>query len=263
MAILIDSHAHLDQIENLDEELKAAKDAGVIGIVAVGVDSASSKKNFEIVGKYAPPEFPRIFLGMGMHPGELKPDELPGLLAFMEENAPHLTVVGEIGLDFWYPWVRKDDAVKAAQSEVFRQMLAFAVKQRLPVSVHSRGKWQECFDEVKAAGVQRAVFHWFSGPKKVLDQIVSSGYFVSLTPSLAYSPESQQTAVNAPVEQTLLETDCPVFFKDKMSDGGFRSGPKDVIRTLQHYCRIKMMEERKAAEIILSNTRRFFDLPVA
>jgi Tat protein secretion system quality control protein TatD with DNase activity len=33
---IIDTHAHLDEIENLESVIKQAKDAGVVAIIAVG-----------------------------------------------------------------------------------------------------------------------------------------------------------------------------------------------------------------------------------
>jgi hypothetical protein len=41
MLRLIDTHAHLDEIEDLGEQVSAAIDAGLVAIIAVGSDLAS------------------------------------------------------------------------------------------------------------------------------------------------------------------------------------------------------------------------------
>ncbi|MEK6737836.1 MAG: TatD family hydrolase, partial [Planctomycetota bacterium] len=55
----------------------------------------------------------------------------------------------------------------------------------LPVIIHSRGAWRDCLKMTKDAGVSRAVFHWYSGPLDVLEEIIDAGYYVGTTPSLA------------------------------------------------------------------------------
>lgn len=45
---LVDVHAHLDGVEDLAQSLQEAKAAGVIGVVAVGMDIESNKKILKI-----------------------------------------------------------------------------------------------------------------------------------------------------------------------------------------------------------------------
>ncbi len=254
---LIDVHAHLDQIENVDEVLARDSAEGVEAVVAVGVDLASSQKNLEIRRRV---QRPKIYLGFGIHPGEIKSAEVGATLAFMEENIREAVAIGEIGLDFWYRWVRKNDEKKAEQREVFRRQLEMARKHDLPVLIHSRGAWAECLQELNEHGPRRAVFHWYSGPLDVLKGILDKGFFISATPSLAYSPQAQDAVKYAPVERTLIETDCPVFFKADPNDPGFRATPRDVGRTLTAYARIKDMDPEKALVLLNQNARTLLGL---
>ena len=41
---LVDGHAHLEELDDLPESLQEAKEAGVCGILAVGMDIESNKK---------------------------------------------------------------------------------------------------------------------------------------------------------------------------------------------------------------------------
>ena len=46
---LIDTHAHLDEIEDLDKAIEEAKQAGLVAIIAVGQDYESNLKILDIV----------------------------------------------------------------------------------------------------------------------------------------------------------------------------------------------------------------------
>jgi TatD DNase family protein len=248
---IIDTHAHLDQVENLSQALEEARVANVEAVLAVGVDLAANKKNLEI--QTLNPS-PKIFVGLGLHPGNIESERIEETIQFIRENIQRAVVVGEIGLDFWYNWVRKSEEKKSEQRDVFRRQLELAKEFDKPAIVHSRGAWQECLEMVKGSGIRKAVFHWYSGPVDVLKEILSCGYFVSATPSLAFSPQAREAILFAPIEQTLIETDSPVFFK--YPDGSaFHATPKDVWKTLEVYAKLKNIQEKEALEVLNKNAR--------
>ncbi len=251
----IDTHAHLDHLENLEEALSDARESGVAGIVAVGVDLAANKKNLEIKRNTTSPQ---IYVALGIHPGNINPAEIEECFRFIRGHIQEATAIGETGLDYWYQWVKKDEAKKEEQRDVFRRQLSLAREFDLPVVIHSRGAWRDCLEMTKDAGVSRAVFHWYSGPLDVLEEIIDVGYYVGTTPSLATSPPSREAIGHAPIERILIETDCPVFFQD--DQGGFKSQPKDVFRTLKAYAQLKNIDEQKALAIFNQNARNFFNI---
>ncbi len=255
--MIYDTHAHLDHLPNLDFALEEAYKAGVEGIVAVSMDFPSCQKNFEIKRKTSRP---KIYLAMGMHPSEADLEEIPLCTQFIEENAHELTAIGEIGLDFWYKWVKKDLQKKEEQIKVFRHFLVLAKKLNLPVIAHSRGAWKECLDMVKEAGLAKALFHWYSGPVDILEQMMAAGFYVSTSPSLAYSPQSREAIAHAPIERLLIETDCPVHYREENSEETFQAAPKDVFRTLKAYCQLKGISEQEALSIFNHNAKEFFNL---
>ncbi len=262
MINLIDTHAHLDHVENLDIALEEAYKHGVYAVLTVSTDLAAMKRNLAIKQKYnrchcepqrgeaifnngdcrvgpldGPPrndDSIKIYLGLGIHPGEIKAAELEESYQFIRDHIQHADVIGEIGLDFFYKWVRKDDEKKREQREVFRRQLAIAKEFAKPVVVHSRGTWKECLATVKEFGIKQANFHWYSGPLDVLEEIIKSGYYISAGPALAFSPQSREAIAQAPIEQTLIETDSPVFFNyPEEMGGGFKATPKDVFKAPQ------------------------------
>ncbi len=255
---IIDTHAHLDQVENLEEALIQASKVGVEGIVAVSMDFQSCQNNLAIKKKV---KDPKIFLAMGIHPEKAQEDELEKTIQLAREHAKELTAIGEVGLDFWYKDVKKDPQKKERQRTVLASFLQLAKELDLPAIIHSRGAWRDCLELAKTVKIKKANFHWYSGPLDVLDEILAEGYYISASPSLAYSPQSREAIAHAPMEQTLIETDSPVYYKNReMDEDGFQAGPKDVLKTLDAYCQLKKLGREEACGCLTHNAQKFFNL---
>lgn len=254
---MFDTHAHLDHFENLEPALRNAAASGVAGILAVSMDLASMRRNLQIAGQFTAP---RIYVGLGIHPANVKAEELEESLQFMREQMPRAAVIGEIGLDFWYKWVRKDKALHELQRLTFRRQLELAKEFDRPVVIHARGTWRECLTTVQEIGINRAVFHWYSGPLDVLKDILAAGYFISASPALSSSPPCREAVAETPIERVLIETDCPVFYRYPGEENGFTAEPKDVWYTLKVYAQLKAMDEPAALAVFDQNARRFIGI---
>ncbi|MCX6009201.1 MAG: TatD family hydrolase, partial [Chloroflexi bacterium] len=160
MLRIIDTHAHLDELENLESALTKAKHSGVIAIVAVGSNHQSNQKVMEICLKYSAFVYPAF----GLHPwelGNLEFHQIDATLRFVEERAAEIVAIGEIGLDYDKRVVKV--APKELQKEVFRRLLSLAKAHQKPAIIHSRYAWKDSFELVKESGIEKAVFHWFTG----------------------------------------------------------------------------------------------------
>lgn len=254
MLKVIDTHAHLDEMENLEAALGKAKDAGVVAIVAVGSNHRSNQKTIEICLKY--PSF--VYPALGLHPwelGNLEPNQIDHTINFIEERATDIVAIGEIGLDYDKRAVKI--APKELQKETLKRLLALAGEHKKPAIIHSRYAWKDCFELVKTAAIDKAVFHWFTGFSSVLKDILNTGYFISATPAAEYHEEHRRAIKETPVEKLLLETDCPVTYGRKTR---YRSGPPDILRSLQAVAALKDMDEVAMAEQTTHNAARFFGL---
>ena len=253
---LIDTHAHLDELEDLDLTLKEAKENGVIAIVAVGSDYQSNMKILEISQKH----YPFVYPALGLHPWELanlESSQIDDNLRFIEQNIATAVAIGEIGLDYDKRVVK--DASKELQKDVLRQLLDLARKYAKPAIIHSRYAWKDSFQLVKDAGIGKAVFHWFTGFSSVLRDIISSGYFISATPATEYHEEHRRAVKEAPLNLLLLETDCPVTYGREMK---YKSKPVDVLRSLKATAQLKGIDESIIAEQTTRNAINFFSLNV-
>lgn len=239
---MIDCHAHLDELRDLEKDIDEAQKAGVKAIIAVGMDLQSNRRTLEIASRWQGVVFPAI----GYHPWEIRLEEISETLSFIDKHLPHCVALGEVGLDY------KARVKKDLQKEVFSQILALAKRHRKPLILHCRYSHQRVFSMVKEAGIEKAVFHWYTGPLDLLGEILAAGYYVSVTPALSYSPPHRAAAAEAPLERILLETDTPVRY------GNLEARPKHVFLTLQKLAEIKGLPEERVAKICTENALRLF-----
>ena len=253
---LIDTHAHLDEVENFDLMLKEAKENGVIAIVAVGSDYQSNVKTLEISQKYCSFVYPAL----GLHPWQLVnlgPPQLNDNLQFIEQNIAIAVAIGEIGLDYNKRLVKA--ASKELQKDVLKHLLELAKKYDKPAIIHSRYAWRDSLQLVQDIGIGKAVFHWFTGFSSVLKDIITSGYFISATPATEYHEEHRRAVKDAPLNSLLLETDCPVTYGREVK---YKSKPADVVKSLKATAQLKGVDEATIAEQTTRNAIDFFALDV-
>jgi TatD DNase family protein len=247
---LIDSHAHLEELGDLDSAIDQARQSGVVAIVAVGSDYQSNNRVLEIAARY--PGF--VYPALGMHPGMLhqSPSSLEQELQFIEDHLSQAVGIGEVGLDYHKRILSSTD--KDRQHSVFGMLLSLGRKHSKPVIIHSRYAWKDSFALTKGAGVGLAVFHWYTGPSNVLREILDAGYFISATLAAEYHAEHRRAVKEVPLDRLLLETDCPVVYQ------GHRSEPADVTRSLQAAAGLKGLPVEIVAERTTQNATLLFGI---
>jgi len=253
---LIDTHAHLDELKNLDLMLEDAKKAGVIAIVAVGSNHQSNIKTLEISQKHRRFVYPAL----GLHPwelGNLGTFEIDDNLRFIEQNIASAVAVGEIGLDYDKRVLKA--ASKELQKEILGRLLNIARKYAKPAIIHSRYAWKDALHLIQDVGMDKAVFHWFTGFSSVLRGIMDGGYFVSATPAAEYHKEHRRAIREAPLQRLLLETDCPVTYGRAAR---YESQPADILRDLEAVSQLKGIAEATIAEQTTRNAINFFSLDI-
>ncbi|RJP64288.1 MAG: TatD family deoxyribonuclease [Candidatus Abyssobacteria bacterium SURF_17] len=241
---LVDSHAHLEQVEDAEHALERARDVGVIAIIAVAMNLDSNRRILELARRH--PGF--VYPAVGIHPWAIEPSELDEAFEFITAHVQECVAVGEIGLDYW---IKKD---KALQRTVFQRLLTLAVEHRKPVLTHSRGSYEDVHRFVKESGAEQAVFHWYSGPVELAEQIVASGYFISATPAVAYSEKHRDVISMVPLDHLLLETDCPVKYQGVISE------PASVSKSLEEVARLKGQSIETIARATTQNALTLFGL---
>lgn len=239
---LIDGHAHLNELEDLEKDLKEARRQGISAIIGVGMCLESNRRILAIAEEN--PRF--VFPAIGYHPWEIKKPEIRENLAFIEENVERCVAIGEVGLDY------KAKVKKELQRDVFQEIVKLSLRYHKTLILHCRYSHQRVFSMISDMGVKNAIFHWYVGSLDLLRKIIDSGHYISATPALMYSPHHQEAVKEAPLERILLETDCPVSYQ------GHVSRPSDVRITLREVAKIKGLSLKRVAERTSQNAMGLF-----
>jgi len=198
---MIDIHAHLC-FPDFDADRERIVSECLAGMRAVVVSSARYEEGLRAL-RLAEGR-PRLAVTLGYHPteGGAGPDKIIDLI---RSSRGRIAGIGEVGLD--YHW-EKDPAKRAAQGEVFGRFIALAGELGKPLVIHSWDAERECFDMVKDFG-GTAVFHCFSGPLALAQEIARRGFYVSISTQVLFSKDHRKLARDLPLESMLLETDSP------------------------------------------------------
>ncbi len=145
--MLVDSHCHLNYLQDCDAKLASARAARVRGFLCIGAEPQTYADVAAIARRH-----PDVWASAGLHPQSV--DE-HWSIDWVESALPQNKIVGigETGLDY----SRIADADAAARSrrrECFAAHLALARRHSLPVIVHTRGAEDDTDDLLRShAGV--------------------------------------------------------------------------------------------------------------
>jgi TatD DNase family protein len=248
-----DAHIHLERYS--DEEVdQFCRDASLAGMIAVATDLVSSRRTLELKRRYGP----TIFAACGFHP-EQPAKEVRDLISFIRENHREIDAIGEIGLPYY---LRREAALKGEKWEeapyldILKQMLELAAELDKPVILHGvREDVSTLCDWLDSYRIKKAHFHWIKADEKTLARMAELGYYISFTPDVLYKERSQKIALYYPLDLIMAETDGPWPFEGPLA--GRRTVPRMVGKVVKELARLRGMEEREIAQIVLENARRF------
>ncbi|MEM3736628.1 MAG: TatD family hydrolase [Candidatus Bathyarchaeia archaeon] len=251
----IDSHIHLADPtyeDDLQQILKAAREVGVVAVVANSEDLDSSIATIELASKF--PDI--IYPAVGIHPwraSSLNPGEVEQLIAYIASVKDELAAIGEVGLDGMY---KDSQSSTGSQIQVFHMMLNIASKMRLPVIIHSRMAVQSVLDCIGSYDLISVILHWYSGPVEFLNQMIQKSYYITFGPSLTYAKHIQNIAERVPMDLILTETDGPVQFRGIFKN--VKTSPSLIPYVTEKLAEIKKSTVQElAAQILRNNVSAF------
>lgn len=241
---MIDTHAHLDALDDVAEALERAHAAGVERVVAIGSGVASAHATRAITT-----HADGVYLVAGVHPHQAADGEDPRQVV-----TPDVVAVGEIGLDFF-----RDYAPRDAQCRVFAAQLDLASELGKSVVVHSRAADEETA-ELLAGFHGTVILHCFSSPG-LLPVALERGYYVSFAGNVTYPKADELRAAAAAVaaDRLLAETDCPYLAPQPVR--GKRNEPAFVIHTVAALAQARGVEVEALGAQIDANAAVAFQLP--
>lgn len=241
--MLVDAHTHLDhhkshEIHGVISEINKRK----IISISNSMDIPSYIKNLDISkeSKFIIPTF-------GVHPWNA-PAYL-NRLEEMEDFIDKTPIIGEIGLDFY--WV-EDKGQYEAQRKVLNFFLQKAKGQNKIVNLHTKGAEQEILDLLNEYKIERAIIHWYSGPKEILRKMISKNYYFTVGVEVLYSEKVKNIAKEIPINRLLTETDGPGA-EEWLT--GNRGTPLLVERVASKLSEIKEISLQEVKGIVLENFR--------
>ena len=222
--MLVDVHAHLHGVEDVERTLSEAYQAGVRKIMAVSMDIESYEKTCAIQSDRV-----KIYPALGIHPWNAS-SHLHELEQALDE-LKNVRYVGEIGLDHVYSKEPKDHA---AQLNVFTAFLEACKGTDKVVNIHSAGAEEQILELLQTYNAKHVNIHWYDAaeqgtPLKLIPKMIDLGYYVSITPLVATSKNVQELARMVPLENLLTETDTHPLVKYD----GVQSAPKMVKTSLE------------------------------
>ena len=207
--MLIDSHCHLDQLDNPRAALLEAAAQGIDQVVAVSEDPESMRAVLALKRAHGD----SVRAGLGLHPAWIvgRADaEIQAGLAVLAAHLAEADTLGEVGLD--YKWAETPDE-KQLQERVLEQQLALAAENGKPINLHSRRCPRQVMDLAvdyhRRTGLN-AQLHWFTHSRKLVRICNQEGIFVSVGPTVLHDPQAQDVALTIADELILLESDAPV-----------------------------------------------------
>jgi TatD DNase family protein len=246
---VIDTHAHLDALEEPDAALERACAAGVTRVITIGTGIDSCRRALALAAR----EGVHAALGIDPHQagtGEAaRLDELRELL-----GTPGVVAVGEAGLDYHYGADRK-----AEQRELFGAQLALARERELPIVVHTREANADT-EAMLRAHDGAVVMHCFSEPG-LLDAALECGWYVSFAGNVTYpkAHDLREAAARVPADRILAETDSPYLSPQPVR--GRRNEPAHVLHTVAVLAETRGENAAELAASVDANATAVFRLP--
>ncbi len=231
---LVDAHCHVHEFNEV--ELKKYCNSKEFRMIAVSDDLESSLKTLSICRTCN-----NMIPSVGIHPwnvGKASEGDLRGVL----DLAGNAKFLGEVGIDKRFVPETYDK-----QLNFFRTFAEYASSNGLGLNVHAAGAWEDALRVLFKYDVKVAIVHWYTGPTKLIDDIRSVGYYITVNPSIKFQLKLRDVVVNAPLEIILTESDGPYVYR------GTRLTPDMVIDTVEEIASIKGIESGEVLNAVLNN----------
>lgn len=254
----IDTHAHLSELCESEflQTLENAKNAGIDGVINIGTNPDENKTVIRQTKLKTPI---KTFAVIGIAVSESADfcdnfDWVSQIETLAKDES--VVAIGETGIDFAgkddYPPVEK-------QLIVFKKHIEIAKKLNEPLVVHSRMADEDALKICLSAGLEKVLFHCFTGSAETAKKITDAGYYISFSGIATFKKGGLNDAIKAvPLNQILIETDspwlAPVPFRGKKNE------PANVRLVGEKLAEIREIENEKFAEITKNNAEKFFSV---
>lgn len=254
--MIFETHAHYDDDAfdaDREELISSLPGSGIGTVVNVCADKASLTTTEALTQKY-----PYVYGAFGIHPdnvGEMDEALMERIRGLCRGNKA--VAVGEIGLD--YHW---DTESHETQIYWFERQLELAREEKLPVIIHSRDAAEDTLQvsQRNRLGEIGGIVHCFSYSKELAAKYLDMGMYLGIGGVVTFKNAKKLKAVveYAPLEQLVLETDCPYLAPDPYR--GKRNSSLYLPYVAAEIGRIKGVDAEDVIRITRENALRCFGL---
>ena len=249
--MLIDSHCHLNALEDIENVIMRAKKNGVGFMLNAGGKFDELNLSLDICNK-----FEGVYTVSGVHPHDAK-DYQNISAEDVLKNTHHEKVVaiGECGLDYYYDFSPNDVQIK-----IFKQMIKASQESELPIIVHNRQSDDDMMDILLTSYKQKpfnGVIHCYSSSWELAKVALEIGMYISASGIITFksADDIRENFAKIALEKLLIETDtpylAPVPYRGKVNE------PSYVVHVANALSQIKGVDFNKISDITTSN---FFNL---
>ena len=256
----IDIHSHLNLsplLENKEVILAKMREEHV-GTITVGTGLETSQEAVTIAE--GNPDI--CWATVGFHPcdghvpnGQVDWDALEALA-----RNPKTVAIGETGLDYFHEDTPES---RQTQTEIFKKHIELATKVQKPLMLHvrsSKGSDDAYYDalEILKEYLGKANFHFFSGSKKCMEDIITAGFTISVDGPITFVAEYDEMIKAVPLDKVMIETDAP--FAAPKPYRGKTCEPWMVVEIARKIAELKELELETVRLQLLKNTQDFFEI---
>jgi TatD DNase family protein len=223
--ILVDSHCHLDYLEDgeeLDAVVARAYAAGVDTLVTICTRLSEFERVHAIAGRYE-----RVYCSVGVHPHDAD----------------------------------DDNSARDAQRRSFRSHIQASRATGLPLIVHSRDADEDTvaiLEEAAGEGAYPGVIHCFTAGRELAEAALGLGLYISLSGVITFKKADDLRAIakDLPLERILVETDAP--YLAPVPKRGKKNEPAYVVHTAAFVAELLGLTTDELARITSENFFRLF-----
>jgi TatD DNase family protein len=246
--LLVDSHCHLNYLDDPEQALVAARARGVGGFLCIGVDKTGIDAVLNFAERHAD-----VWATVGLHPDAAVDQDWSWIETHLDHN--RVVAVGETGLDYFHSQAAEK---QARQRESFDHQLHLAAGHDLPVVVHTRAAEKDTLALLRAHPEVRGVLHCFTESWDMARQALDLGYYISISGIVTFRNGANvaEVAARVPSDRLLVETDSP--WLAPVPYRGQQNQPAYVVETAQFVAGLRGVDLETLAEVTSQNFRELF-----
>lgn len=248
---LIDSHAHLTQLQTTDYNPRALR-----AIISIATSLQETTELEQLSQKYA-----NVYYTVGQHPTHVEYNaedcytNLDNYLRELSSSSSNqyihkLVGIGETGLDI---------RASTMQESIFRAHLEIAAKYQLPIVVHSRDMDDTLIRVLEQYPTVHGVLHCWTGTINAAYNAISLGWFVSFSGIVTFGKKAlhiQEQAKILPIDRIMFETDSPYLSPEPVR--GRTNQPSNVRHVYEFVAQLRNVSLDSLVKQVVCNVQSCF-----